>query len=149
MLTSKAARHEAKSKPFFRCPKCEALYHNVKVEAGPQSIDHEITCCTCGRPLLGREGKFVMKYSCWGKLAVSENGKGPDLPSRRLLQWYVASQSSLRRRSFQYSSPCKSGNGSRATSRRAARRSRYSKYGHCRRLSISLSRLLSLRVRVG
>jgi transcription elongation factor Elf1 len=61
-ISSKAARLTAANKPFFKCPNCEALYHIVKVEAGPQSADREITCRVCGRPLPGREAKFVMKY---------------------------------------------------------------------------------------
>ena len=61
-ISSKAARLTAVRKPFFKCPNCEALYHIVKVEAGPQSADREITCRVCGGPLPGREAKFVMKY---------------------------------------------------------------------------------------
>jgi hypothetical protein len=61
-IVSKAARVMAAGKPFFKCPNCEALYHIVKVEAGPQSADREITCRACGGPLPGREAKFVMKY---------------------------------------------------------------------------------------
>ena len=61
-IVSKAIRVAAAGKPFFKCPNCEALYHIVKVEAGPQSDDREITCRACGGPLPGREAKFVMKY---------------------------------------------------------------------------------------
>jgi hypothetical protein len=61
-ISSKAARLTAANKPFFKCPNCEALYHIVKVEAGPQSADREITCLACGGPLPAREAKFVMKY---------------------------------------------------------------------------------------
>ena len=39
-----------------------ALYQVVKVEAGPETKDHEITCRVCGGPLAGREGKLVLKY---------------------------------------------------------------------------------------
>ena len=39
-ISSKAARLTAARKPFFKCPNCEALYHIVKVEAGPQSADN-------------------------------------------------------------------------------------------------------------
>ena len=62
MLVSNAARHTATGKPFFKCPICEALYHIVKAEAGPESTDRNITRRVCGGPLPGREGKFVMKY---------------------------------------------------------------------------------------
>ena len=61
-IVSKAARVAAAGRPFFKCPNCEALYHIVKVEPGPQSADREITCRACGGPLPGREAKFVMKY---------------------------------------------------------------------------------------
>ena len=61
-ISSKAARLTAARKPFFKCANCEALYHIVKVEAGPQSADREITCRVCGGPLPDREAKFVMKY---------------------------------------------------------------------------------------
>ena len=46
----------------FTCPNCNALYQVVKVEAGPETDDREITCRACGGPLAGREGKFVLKY---------------------------------------------------------------------------------------
>jgi ssDNA-binding Zn-finger/Zn-ribbon topoisomerase 1 len=45
-----------------KCPNCKALYQLVKVEAGPETIDREIACQVCGSPLVGREGKFVLKY---------------------------------------------------------------------------------------
>jgi transcription elongation factor Elf1 len=62
MLTGKAARHTATGKPFFKCPNCSALYHIVKVEAGPETVHGEITCRACGAPLQARQGKFVIKY---------------------------------------------------------------------------------------
>jgi transcription elongation factor Elf1 len=46
----------------FACPNCNALYQVVKVEAGPETTDREITCRSCGGPLAGREGKLVLKY---------------------------------------------------------------------------------------
>jgi hypothetical protein len=47
--------------PMFTCPNCKALYQVVKVEAGLETEDREITCRVCGGPFLGREGKFVLK----------------------------------------------------------------------------------------
>ena len=41
---------------------CNALYQIVKVEAGPETVDRQVTCRTCGGPFPGREGKFVIKY---------------------------------------------------------------------------------------
>jgi hypothetical protein len=46
----------------FTCANCQALYHVVKVEAGPETTEAEVTCLACGAPLPGREGKFVLKY---------------------------------------------------------------------------------------
>jgi hypothetical protein len=34
----------------------------VKVEAGAETIDREIEYHSCGAPLLGREGRLVVKY---------------------------------------------------------------------------------------
>jgi hypothetical protein len=34
----------------------------VKVEAGPETVDREITCVSCGAALVGREGNSVLKY---------------------------------------------------------------------------------------
>ena len=47
----------------FDCPNCGAKYEVVLVEA-PQSpqTDREITCVSCGGPMNGREGKFILKY---------------------------------------------------------------------------------------
>ena len=49
-------------KPTFNCPNCNALYQIVKVEAGPETVDRQVTCRACGCPFPGREGKFVIKY---------------------------------------------------------------------------------------
>ena len=46
----------------FTCPNCKALYHIVKVEAGPETVFQEVPCRVCGEPLVGREGNFVLKY---------------------------------------------------------------------------------------
>jgi hypothetical protein len=46
----------------FTCPNCDAFYQVVKVEAGPETDNREITCRACGGPLVAREGKFVLKY---------------------------------------------------------------------------------------
>jgi hypothetical protein len=47
---------------FFNCPHCNALYHMVRAEAGPETIDSEIPCRACGGPLPGRAESFVLKY---------------------------------------------------------------------------------------
>jgi predicted Zn finger-like uncharacterized protein len=46
----------------FTCPNCHALYELVKAEAGPETVDREVACQSCGAPLSGMEGKFVLKY---------------------------------------------------------------------------------------
>jgi hypothetical protein len=38
------------------------LYQLVKIEAVPEAADTETKCRVCGGPLVGREGKFVLKY---------------------------------------------------------------------------------------
>ena len=49
-------------KSRFKCPNCEANYKLVRAEAGPQSLDRQVTCRSCGAPFPGREGGFVLKY---------------------------------------------------------------------------------------
>jgi predicted Zn finger-like uncharacterized protein len=44
------------------CPNCNARYEMVKVEAGPETVDREVNCRSCGASLPGREGNFVLKY---------------------------------------------------------------------------------------
>jgi hypothetical protein len=46
----------------FNCVDCDALYHLIKVEAGPETADREINCRACGAPLPARDGQFVLKY---------------------------------------------------------------------------------------
>ncbi len=46
----------------FSCPHCGAAYEIVRAEAGPETVDREITCRRCGGPLHGREGGLVLKY---------------------------------------------------------------------------------------
>jgi predicted Zn finger-like uncharacterized protein len=47
---------------LFTCPHCQALYQVVKAEAGPETADRAAPCRSCGEPLPGREGNFVLKY---------------------------------------------------------------------------------------
>jgi hypothetical protein len=47
----------------FSCPTCGAKYEVVRIEAPPgPTTDRAITCVSCGGPLNGREGKFILKY---------------------------------------------------------------------------------------
>ncbi len=46
-------------------PKCQAIYHLVKVEGGPDAKDEGATCRACGASLpapQGLQGEFVLKY---------------------------------------------------------------------------------------
>jgi hypothetical protein len=38
----------------YFCQNCKALYQIVKVEAGPQTADREVTCRDCGAPFPAR-----------------------------------------------------------------------------------------------
>jgi hypothetical protein len=46
----------------FNCAICNALYHLIKVEAGPETVDRELNCRACGTLLPARDGQFVLKY---------------------------------------------------------------------------------------
>jgi predicted Zn finger-like uncharacterized protein len=46
---------------FFTCPNCRALYDVVRGEAGPETVDQEVTCRVCGTPFSGREGDFLLR----------------------------------------------------------------------------------------
>lgn len=59
----------------FHCPNCDALYQVVKVEAGPETVDRQITCRACGGRLAGREGKFVIKYFLLRKAGRTQRWK--------------------------------------------------------------------------
>ena len=46
----------------FNCTNCNALYHLIQVEAGPETVDRNLNCQACGAPLPARDGQFVLKY---------------------------------------------------------------------------------------
>lgn len=46
----------------FDCPSCGAQYKLVRTEAGAVLVDRQITCRSCGAPLEGRDGRFILKY---------------------------------------------------------------------------------------
>jgi hypothetical protein len=47
----------------FNCSYCGATYQIVRVEASPgPTTDRQIVCLSCGGPLNGREGGFLLKY---------------------------------------------------------------------------------------
>jgi predicted RNA-binding Zn-ribbon protein involved in translation (DUF1610 family) len=49
------------------CPTCGAEYKVVRVEAKVMPGEGQLTCTSCGGPLNGREGRFVLKYFGVGK----------------------------------------------------------------------------------
>jgi hypothetical protein len=49
-------------KASFNCPHCDAPYHVVRGEPGPETLYRKIACRACGGPLPEREGEFVLKY---------------------------------------------------------------------------------------
>jgi predicted RNA-binding Zn-ribbon protein involved in translation (DUF1610 family) len=46
----------------FECPNCGAQYKIVRVETDGAVPEGQLTCRTCGGPLHGREGRFILKY---------------------------------------------------------------------------------------
>jgi predicted Zn finger-like uncharacterized protein len=46
----------------FNCPNCNAHYRIVKVEAGPETVDTQVTCRICGAQFPSREDGLVLKY---------------------------------------------------------------------------------------
>ena len=57
-------------KTSFTCPTCNALYQMVRQEAGPETVNSEITCRACGGPLPNGGGKFNLKYFRKGPIPV-------------------------------------------------------------------------------
>jgi predicted RNA-binding Zn-ribbon protein involved in translation (DUF1610 family) len=46
----------------FDCPNCGARYALVRVEAEGVEADGELACRSCGGPLQGYDGPFILKY---------------------------------------------------------------------------------------
>jgi len=46
----------------FSCPGCGAAYTVVRMHAAPVTQEEEIACVICGETLVGRDGRFVLKY---------------------------------------------------------------------------------------
>ena len=66
----------------FTCPNCNAFYQVVKAEAGPETDNREIVCRACAGPLVGREGKFVLKYFLLRKSIASGDRLSPVRPTK-------------------------------------------------------------------
>jgi hypothetical protein len=46
----------------FACPTCGVRYKLVRADADEASASNQLLCRSCGGPLNGREGRFVLKY---------------------------------------------------------------------------------------
>ena len=57
----------------FTCPNCQTLYQVVKGERGPETVDHDVACRSCGAPFPGRDGEFILKYFLLRKPVRIEN----------------------------------------------------------------------------
>jgi predicted Zn finger-like uncharacterized protein len=44
------------------CPSCHAIYHVLKVEAGPETKDEKARCRACGAPLPARQGLIITHH---------------------------------------------------------------------------------------
>jgi hypothetical protein len=72
----------------FSCTNCNTLYHLIKVEAGPETVDGEINCRACGAPLPARDRQFVLKYFLLRKpsdASADAPSKLPELLQRPIL----------------------------------------------------------------
>ena len=66
----------------FKCPHCQALYHIVEVEAGPETVFQEVTCCVAADFFpLGKESS-CSNTSCCEKLVVFKSGAPIERPSQ-------------------------------------------------------------------
>jgi hypothetical protein len=75
----------------FTCSNCNAFYQVVKAEAGPETDNREIVCRNCASPLVGREGKFVLKYFLLSKrIASRRRAKSNQADEVRLTEPAVA-----------------------------------------------------------
>jgi hypothetical protein len=48
--------------PPFYCPDCKTKYQIVRMESPSIGVDDKIACISCGEPLSGRDGAFILKY---------------------------------------------------------------------------------------
>jgi hypothetical protein len=76
----------ALTKCGYFCPNRNALYQVVR-EAGPETINKETTCRSCGAPMSGREGKFVIKYFLLRSYYFENGGRVSDLSRGSPYPW--------------------------------------------------------------
>jgi DNA-directed RNA polymerase subunit RPC12/RpoP len=67
----------------FKCARCNALYHLVKVEAGPETVDRELACRVCGALLPARGGSYVLEYLLFRKPARPDSRARPGRSGRK------------------------------------------------------------------
>jgi hypothetical protein len=84
---------------MFTCPNCQALYQVVKVERGLETVDRDVAC-SCGSPLPGREGNFVLKFHAAEGGSRKGVGDAAKLPIGRARIDHVNDRPFPRRRDF-------------------------------------------------
>jgi hypothetical protein len=65
---------------IVHCPSCDALYHVVKAEAGPETVNQPIACRVCDGPFPSREKNVILKYFLlreWSshQQTITQNGR--------------------------------------------------------------------------
>ena len=67
----------------FHCLNCNALYRVVEIEPGPDTVDREIECRSCGAQLASSKGNLVLKYFLVRKGELSHRVTGKETPCRK------------------------------------------------------------------
>jgi DNA-directed RNA polymerase subunit RPC12/RpoP len=66
----------------FDCPNCGAQYTLVRVEVESMETDGQIACRSCGGPLNGHEGRFILKYFLVDRPRRADHPRLVDRPRR-------------------------------------------------------------------
>jgi hypothetical protein len=70
----------------FGCPHCGAQYTLVRVEAESATADGQIACRSCGGPLDGHDGRFILKYFLVDRPTRADRSKLADRARREALR---------------------------------------------------------------
>jgi hypothetical protein len=70
----------------FDCPHCGAQYTLVRVEAESATADGQIACRSCGGPLDGHDGPFILKYFLVDRPTRADRSKLADRARREALR---------------------------------------------------------------
>jgi len=62
----------------FNCPNCDASYMVVQVQGVASTFYRQIACRSCGGPLDGQKGRFILKY-----FLLKENRRDRAQPGRK------------------------------------------------------------------